>query len=183
MAERIEELSTGPLFPGGTHRPVSGRPGVQELPNELQYEEDFRLKPPGISELPRFPQLRPNPGIKELPPGPPWESFLAKEVFTLRTKVFQIESSLLYGRFGLGGFGGGVVGAPNEIPAELDSFGGGGGGGFTNFHPRPWPNEIPLPDGVLSQIANVEARLANLETSLLGAIQALAAKVEGLSKG
>jgi|SRR5579863_2807155 len=154
-------------------------PGA-ELPPEGGVEGGGRVLPhrPGVEELPAGPVFREEafrhrPGIEELPYGPEAGGrtvrALAREVFHLRQRVYKLESSALFSQFGFGGFG--SDGGPNELPAELEL----GGGGTI---PRPGEiNELP----VFEQIAVLETRLATLETSLLTAIQALTAKVEGLS--
>lgn len=164
----VEELPTGGGISGGGRIPPH-RPGIEELPVGPPYENFAR------QEAIRLPH---RPGIAELPAGPNYYNqtmrALVREVFNLRQRVYKLESSSLFAGFGMDGVAAEYW--PNELPAELE-LGGSGGGGY-----RPRPGEInELPQiSVLQQIANVETRLATLESSLLSAVQALTAKVENL---
>ncbi len=154
-----------------------------ELPQEGAVEGASGLRRPGggRAELPRIDELRtPRPGIEELPWGPDYGRVhaLVQEVFSLRQRVYKLESSALFTQLGLGGYRGGVVGAPNELPAELEyeSYSSG------RPHIRGEINEFPPPDSIFQQIASLESRFAALEVSLLNAIQGLTAKVEGSNR-
>ncbi len=164
----IEELPTGGGGGGGGRIPVH-RPGVEELPVGPPYENFAR-------EAAFRPGHR--PGIEELPPGPVYAGLnvkaLVAEVFNLRQRVYKLESSALFASFGFAGDG--FRYWPNELPAELEL----GGGGGTGPH-QPEINEFPRVSA-LQQIANIETRLATLESSLLSSMQALTAKVDAIRK-
>jgi hypothetical protein len=161
---------------------------IEELPAEGGLEGGGRIPPhrPGIEELPRVEEFRfpGNPTRHEIPRVSQFQAVssaagnthaLAREVLHLRQRVYKLESELLFSGFGF--TFGGKSGAPNELPAELEL----GGGSGTVPHIPGEINELP-PFSVFQQVANVETRLGALETNLLASIQALAAKVEALSK-
>lgn len=162
----IEELPAGGGVSGGGRIPPH-RPGIEELPAGPPYETFARqeaIRPP-------------RPGVAELPVAPPYYTqtvrALVREVFNLRQRVYKLESSSLFAGFGIDGIAAEYW--PAELPAELEL----GGGGY---RPRPVGeiHEIP-PYSLLQQVANLETRLATLETNLLSAVQALTAKVESLN--
>jgi hypothetical protein len=161
---------------------------IEELPAEGGLEGGGRIPPhrPEIAELPRVEEFRfpgsPTrheiPRVSEIPPltGLAGNTHaLAREVFHLRQRVYKLESELLFSGFGF--TFGGQSGAPNELPAELEL---GGGSGRVPHIPGEI-NELP-PFSIFQQVANLETRLGAIETNLLSSIQALAAKVEALSK-
>lgn len=166
----VEELPTGGGA-GGGGRFVPHRPGVEELPAGPPYENFAR------QEAIRLPH---RPGIAELPVGPNYYNLtvrsLVREVFNLRQRVYKLESSSLFAAFGGDGFAAAEY-WPNELPAELELGGGGG------VRPRPGGEINELPQiSLLQQIANLELRLAAIESSVLSAVQALTAKVEALKR-
>ena len=162
---------------------------MPKFPNPAEFPEGgvegggvFRRPGTGINEINEFPRedefrFPPNPGIKELRPGPEWAGgnvrFLAREVFRLRQRVYSLESSMLFSTLGFGGHGGGV--------AELEPGPDWGSWGTWRNPGLPGEiNEFPRID-TLQQIANLETRLASLETTLLKSIQELSANIEGLN--
>jgi len=162
---------------------------MPKFPNPAEFPEGgvegggvFRKPGTGINEISEFPRidelrLPHRPGVEELPAGPNYAGgnvrFLAREVFRLRQRVYSLESSMLFSTLGFGGHGGGV--------AELEPGPDWGNWGTGRLPGLPGEiNEFPRVDTV-QQIANLETRLASLETTLLKSIQELAAKIEGLN--
>lgn len=131
---------------------------------------ELRPRPGGPAELPQDPTAvrqsiaellrrpRPGPGPQELPVAFRQTSALVREVLQLRQRLYQMETQQFIAAYG------GIIGGPNELPAEIDD-------GGTGVIPRPHEiAELPAPDifeRLVDRLASIETRLIEIETKLL----------------
>ena len=116
----------------------------------------------------RIPKEIPN----ELPPY--FVTNVINEIIAVRNRLHAYETAAIVARFGgFGGFGGGIIGGPNELP-NPDDPGSGGGSGFEIPYeiPREIPEDLPaieklidervnnLRQEILSQLAEIKQLVA-----------------------
>jgi hypothetical protein len=126
-------------------------------------------------------------GPNELPP-PDWArisvSQLVNEIFRLRDRVHYLESGMLAVKMrGVGGFFGGGVGGPNELPeGEGGSGGGGGGGGRVPFPGEIHEiNELPI-SRFLTELSSLVARFNQFERQVTQQLGAITKRLDAMKK-
>jgi hypothetical protein len=105
-------------------------------------------------------------GPNELPPQLSFSvSQLVNEVFRLRNRVHSLESNMLAARIGGRSSFGGVIGGPQELPAESEGGGGGVIGGGVIPHEIHEIAELQA-SRLVAELSNLAARFTALEKNI-----------------